>query len=100
MAVKEQAQIGLEDEVLNDADLQDLLERRQKAKEKTAKVRADYAELNEQAKGRVLEMELDGRTVRCGRFLLGVTTSEVQAVSFERRGGRRASIRLVKDDAA
>ncbi len=99
MGVKEQAQIGLEDEMLNDPDFQDLLERRQKAKEKASKIRADYAELNEQAKGRILEMELDGQTMRCGRFLIGVTTSEAQAVSFERRGGRHASIRLVKDEA-
>ena len=99
MAVKEQAQIGLEDEVLDDPEFQDLLERRQKAKEKTAKVRAEYADLNEQAKGHILEMELDGQAMRCGRFLIGITSSEAQAVSFERRGGRRASIRLLKDEA-
>lgn len=98
MAVRTQPQIGLEDEVLNDSDLQDLLERRQKAKEKASKIRADYTDLNEQAKGRILEMELDGRTVRCGRFLLGIRSSEAQAVSFERRGGRQASIRLVKEE--
>jgi hypothetical protein len=94
MSVETNPQTALGESVVDDPDLERLLEERLEAKEKAAAARKVYAELDEQAKGRVRELELGSSPARCGRFIIGESDVAGRSVAFETEATTRVSIRV------
>ena len=82
----------MDDKFIEDAELLDLLHRREEAKASAAQARGEFSDLNDQAKGLIGQKDIDG-TVRCGPFLITVTEDDPQDVSFTRKGDTRVRIK-------
>ena len=96
VATKEQMALG--ETALDDSELESLLEAREQLKEELSVSRRAYNEVDEQAKGQGLQLEIpEDATRRCGRFQLGTMTTETTPVSFEREAKTKATIRVVKE---
>uniref|UniRef100_A0A6M3KMT3 Uncharacterized protein n=1 Tax=viral metagenome TaxID=1070528 RepID=A0A6M3KMT3_9ZZZZ len=91
MAVKDRAQIGLEDTWVRDAELEELLEDREVKKERLA----EYREADKKARDKIAALE-QPMPYRCGRFVINKTVLGPRAVEFETEGGERLSIKLAE----
>lgn len=87
------AQIGMDDQWLEDPDLEALLEDREAAKAAAA----HFRKLDKEAKGRILALEItDPR--RCGRFIISCSPTQPRSVSFDTEAGVRVSIKTADQE--
>jgi hypothetical protein len=87
VTVKEKAQIDMEDQFIEDPVLEDLLEKREDAKEGAA----EYRKLDKDAKAHIKTAGITGKR-RCGRFIINVTEGEARHVEFDTDGSQRIGI--------
>jgi hypothetical protein len=96
--VKLSPQASLYEDTVENADLEQALEEREKLKQRATAARKRYAEADEVAKGLAATISLDEeRTVRVGRFLLARRTTSGRTVQFETGPTSRLSIRPIPD---
>jgi hypothetical protein len=75
--VNEEPQIGLEDEVIDDADILGALEEREEARRLKLHWQKQFAKFDEKAKAMIPRKPLEeGKTLRIGRF--SITGKDVQ----------------------
>jgi hypothetical protein len=97
-AVRSIAQIGMDEQIVNDSALEDSLEQRQSAKQAAADARKAYSEANELTNAAIEKQELpDGMVIRVGRFRIERTYRPGRSVSFETQPGSRVKISLLDD---
>ena len=97
MTIAPQTQTTIYEQVVDDPTLEELLERREAAKAAAAKTRKAYKEVDDQAKGRIRELELGDTPARIGRFVVGESTVAGRSVAFDTEPTTRVSIRIAKD---
>lgn len=90
-----QAQITLYETTLEDPELEQLLEKREVAKELSTHHRKTFAELNDDAKVRIKDLDLGDAPVRVGRFLISEREVSGRNVSFETAPSSRVQISLL-----
>lgn len=94
---KKQAQIGLEDRMVEDADLLALLDGRHKAKEAQARAAATFKGWDDKAKAKVEGLDLVEGVHRCGVHIITVGKTKARDVEFTTEGGKKTvRIRAVK----
>ena len=95
---KQQAQIGMEDRMVDDADLLDLLEHRQKAKEARDRADVTFKGWDDKAGAKVEGLDLGDGVYRCGAYVitLGRTKSHLVDAFTTKAGNRTVKIRPVK----
>lgn len=98
MPAAPRAQIGLEDNWVEDPEFETLLEERQVAKDALSVAAKEYRALDEKAKAKVSTLNLqDDEERRCGRFVL---SSPIRGggdeVSFTPEVKARPTIKLAK----
>ncbi len=98
MAIATKAQASFDEEMIENADLEALLEQREKLKDEAGQTRKDYIKKDEEAKGIVHGLDItDGDVKRCGRFLLSVEEVKAGHRSFATKAKTKVSIRLAKE---
>jgi hypothetical protein len=99
MPVKAKAQGSFDEKVLEDADLEQRLERRERAKVEVGALGKTYRDLDTEVKGEILKMNHEGpTTLRCGRFIIEVKPRPSRSVSFETKPGTKVNIRAPEGD--
>ncbi len=78
MAIRKRRQMGFDDEIVEDQELQTLLE----AREGYIEAHTLYREKTKAAQARVKELGKEG-SFRCGRFVISATPKESRHVEFE-----------------
>lgn len=97
--VKTEAQIGMEDQFIEDAELENLLEERDELNDERLDVAGRFREKDAAAKERVGVYDIPmGEYRRVGRFIVQRKMTESAEVSFSRGGGERIQIRKVEAD--
>ena len=100
MSVRAMPQASLYEQTVENAELEEALEAREKAKEKSGAARKVYREAHDKAKALVETVELADETpVRVGRFVLTRKTVPARAVNFETEESSRLAISLIPDQA-
>lgn len=84
-----QAQIGMEDNIIDDPELEKVLEARQEAKEAVG----GYRKLDKEAKAKIASIEAE-TPFRVGRFLISRSTVQAKSVEFETPESVRLNIKL------
>jgi hypothetical protein len=98
-AVGTTPQLGFDEQVIEDPEIEAILERRQEAKEDAALARKDFEVQHEQAVAKLAELELpDGGAARVGRFRITRKTTPARSVSFETAEKSRLSIGLADEE--
>lgn len=90
-------QLAIDERVIEDAELEDALERREKAKAKAAAARKAFATVQDEAKGLLGRHELGEAPVRVGRFVVTARALPARSVAFDTDPSTRISIRVAKD---
>lgn len=91
-------QASLYETTIENADLEDALEKRQKAKEKRAAASKAFRDADEEAKGLIAKADLGlDATVRVGRFTLTEKHTPARSVSFDTAAGKRLQIGLIDE---
>lgn len=100
MSAAPEPQTSIYETTLDDPDLEEALEERQKLKDAFSTARALYEEANEKAKGRLGDIDLGmDAPVRVGRFLVTRRMSKPRAVSFETNSKVQLRIAVLDEDA-
>lgn len=92
MPEKVEAQLALDEEVIDDKELEDLLERRLALYDRLAPIRKDYNELTSQVKEAIKEQLEPGTAGRIGRFRVEVVETAAREVEFT--SGARVDVRI------
>ena len=92
MPEKVEAQLALDEEVIEDAELEALLERRLAFYDRLAPIQKEYREITAQVKEAVKERLEVGTTARIGRFRLEVIDVPWREVEFT--SGARVDVRI------
>lgn len=96
---KKQAQIGLEDRMLDDSALLSLLDGRNKAKEARDRATATFKGWDDKAKAKVETLDLVEGVHRCGVHIITVGKTKARDVEFTTEGGKKTvRIRAVKTE--
>lgn len=92
-------QLGFDEEVIENPDVEAALVERQARKDALASVRHEYDEAHEKAKAALLMLELpeDG-AVRIGRFRVTKTLRSARSVAFETKASSQLRITFMGDD--
>jgi hypothetical protein len=86
-------QTALDERVIEDAELEKVLEDRQVAKGNAGEARKKYGTLDELAKGKIADLQLeDGDAVRIGRFRISQSAVAPREVAFETNATSRLTI--------
>jgi hypothetical protein len=95
MATQLKEQIGMEDVIVNDSELEGLLEKRQSLKESVS----TYRKTDKEAKEKIAAVENQTPTpFRVGRFLISRRSTPGRTVEFEVGEGSRISIKVIGED--
>jgi len=100
MATMVRDQLGIDEIVVHEDDLEEALEDRQESKVRLGDERRAYAEANERANAEIAKLELpaDGRAVRCGRFRITRSSVSARTVQFETKPTTRVRITVLGED--
>lgn len=92
-------QLALDEVTVEDPELEELLEEREKRKASLAAVRAEYKASDNRAKAEIARRDelTDETALRVGRFRLAQVTSKAHAVSFETEAKKRVTIEAVDE---
>jgi len=90
----------MDEVVITDPDIEQSLEKRQVQKDALGRVRALYEEADDEARTAVAKLELpvDGRPARVGRFRVAKSMSKPRSVTFETGAKVRTRISLVGEE--
>lgn len=94
--VRQQAQIGLEDEPLADEVLEKALEDWQACKERKKGPVKAFNAINTTVKALIERKELSDGTYRCGPFVIKISPIGEKEIAFERTARRNVSIKQAK----
>ena len=98
MTATPQPQASIYEATIENAELEQALEERERAKAKAGEARKEYAEIDEQAKTLVNGLDLgDDAPVRVGRFILTRRPVAARSVAFETSPTSRLTISLVAE---
>lgn len=87
------AQDSMFDRVVEDAELEAVLDEREKRRLKRLAANTSFKEKDDAARGKLDALDLpDDTVVRCGRHRISVKRTDVTHVSFDRGGKRQISI--------
>jgi len=92
MATKKQAQIHMDDQIVNDPELESLLEERQELKVNVS----EYKKVNKKAQEKICKIEI-ATPYRIGRFIISTSTVEPKTVAFETAEATRINIKTVDE---
>lgn len=93
MATKAEGQLGMDERIVEDPEVEAALERRQTAKDQASAVRARYEEANVAAAAAIDGLNLaEGEVVRIGRFRVSRNSVPARSVAFETEATTRVSI--------
>ena len=99
--VKDEAQLGMDEEIVEDEALEAALEAREKRKASAGAVQKLYQAADELAKAELTRLELeDGDVARVGRFRITKSAIPGRSVTFETKPSSRLRIGLVGEDGA
>lgn len=99
MPSRMQAQLALDEHVIDDADLEDALEERWRLRLVANEHRQAFEEASEATDVEIAKLELpDGGAVRCGRFRITRTARPGRSVSFETKASSRVRITLLEEE--
>lgn len=91
-------QLGMDEHVIPDKEVEAALEARQRAKEALAAPQAAYTEAHEVAKGLIGRLELpEGATARVGRFRVTARHIPARVTSFDTKARTQLSIAIAED---
>lgn len=94
----EHQQDGLFDQVIEDAELEAVLDEREKLRQKKLAATTAYKERHDVAKAKLDALDLaDDTVVRCGRHRITVKRTEVKDVAFTTGGKRQMRIWPIGD---
>ena len=93
MVTKVKPQIHMDDNIVRDAELEEMLEERQSLKEQVS----GYRKKDKDVKAKLAPME-EQMPFRCGRFLVSLGKVQPREVSFEINGGTRITIKTIHED--
>lgn len=92
-----QPQLGMDEKVVEDADLEKILEARLRAADDRNEAAGVFKTHDVDAKEKIAALELeDGDVIRVGRFRIKKTVSQPRHVEFDAASAPRISIRLVE----
>ena len=92
-------QDGLFDQVIDDAELEAVLDEREKRRQKRLAANTAFKEKHDVAKGKLDALDLpDDTVVRCGRHRITVKRTEPKDVAFTTGGKRQMRIFPILDD--
>lgn len=98
MGTKAEGQLGMDEKVVVNADLEAALEARFDTRVRVAEARHDADEADEKAQAMLVEMNLQvGDVIRVGRFRIERTASPARSVSFETEAKERTKIDAVQE---
>ena len=98
---KDEAQLGLDEEVVEDDAIEAALEERAKRKNSLDAVRKIYDGAHEAAVAEIARLELeDGQAARVGRFRITRSAIPPRSVTFETKASSRLRIGLVEEGDA
>lgn len=98
-SVRPQAQLGFDETLVEDADLEQLLEERYTAKVDAAAARKDYDDKAEKVTAKIAALAMaDDTAVRCGRFRITKKAVAGRSVAFEAKATSRVTITLLDDE--
>lgn len=98
MATKVQAQLAIDERVIEDPDLEAALELRQKRKEELEDPKRAYTEADTAAKALLQDVIEVGEIGRIGRFRLERKATAARSVSFEAGAGERITISVQDEE--
>lgn len=97
MAIDGSGQLGMDERVLEDAELAKLLEARLRAGDDKREVAGVYKLADQAAKDAIAKLELaDGDIVRIGRFRITKKVTEPKHVEFDSAGGSSLQIKFIE----
>lgn len=91
-------QTSFEEVIVNDPELEELLEKRQKAKDSAKAVNKKAREADIVAKDALEKLKLGDVPHRIGRFVVSIKPTAAKSVSFETAAGTRLSIKADKPE--
>lgn len=92
-------QTAMDEQVIEDSDVEEALEERERRKETLGATRKEYDEANEAAKAQITKLELpDGGIARVGRFRVTREAIPGRSVSFETKPSSRIRIAVAGED--
>jgi len=98
-SVRSEDQLGFDETVVEDAELEQALEERYTAKVDAGAARKAYDLKAEAATAKITALDLeDGTAVRCGRFRITRTAIGERSVAFETKASSRITIKFLGDD--
>jgi hypothetical protein len=98
--MRSEDQLGFDEEVIENPDVEAALVARQAAKDALSSVRKDYDAAHEKAKGALAMIELpEEGAVRIGRFRISKSLVSAKSVSFETKESTRLRITFMSEDA-
>lgn len=99
MSTRDQAQLGLDEKVVDDAALLAALDERQAAKDALGEARKTYTKLHDEVRSRIDRLDLGVDTaVRVGRYRIAKTETTARSVAFDVDAKERISIGLIGED--
>ena len=99
MAATDTAQLGFDETVVEDDELEEALEERQRLKVLTGEHQKSYREANEAANVEIAKQELpDGKVIRVGRFRVTRSAVSARSVAFDVKPTTRVRITVVGED--
>ena len=99
MAVTARPQTSLYETTIEDTDLENALEERQKLREKASEARALFKEADDKTKARVALLDLgNGAPARVGRFVITRKVRAARSVAFETEAKVSTTISMLKDE--
>lgn len=97
--LKSVPQLGFDEQVIEDEEIEQALEDREKRKASLSAVRKVYEGAHEAAIAEITKLELpEGGAARVGRFRITKAAIPARAVSFETKASSRVRIAVVGED--
>ena len=90
---KAESQIGMDDTIIEDTELEEMLE----AREELKKDLRNYREQDKKVRAKLNEIEAPS-PFRVGRFVITRTATAGRHVEFDTSGGIRVNIKLISED--
>ena len=99
MALRSVPQLGFDETPIDDDDLEQALEERDRLRVLSSEHRKAFDEAHEKASAEIAKQELpDGKVIRVGRFRISRNAVSARSVAFEAKATTRVRITVVGED--
>ena len=99
MATKAVNQLGMDETLIENAELEAVLEERLRLQTIAGETRKRFEEQNEIARGEIEKLELgEGLVVRIGRFRITRSSVQGRSVAFETEPTTRVNIKVIGEE--